>query len=115
MTENRLGKQPLKSLLLTMCTQTTFSLILYSMYGLTDAFYVSRGVGGYASAAVGVFSPVTVLIGGDHHHGRHRDRLCPFKKIGSKRTGKSCGCRWLHVLSLDRLRRTDHLCGFKPV
>lgn len=62
--ENRLGKQPLKSLLLTMCTQTTFSLILYSMYGLTDAFYVSRGVGGYASAAVGVFSPVTVLIGG---------------------------------------------------
>lgn len=45
MTENRLGKQPLKSLLLTMCTQTTFSLILYSMYGLTDAFYVSRGVG----------------------------------------------------------------------
>ncbi len=34
------------------------------MYGLTDAFYVSRGVGGYASAAVGVFSPVTFLIGG---------------------------------------------------
>lgn len=62
--ENRLGQQPLKSLLLTMCSQTTFSLILYSMYGLTDAFYVSRGVGGYASAAVGVFSPVTVLIGG---------------------------------------------------
>ena len=55
MTENRLGQQPLKSLLLTMCSQTTFSLILYSMYGLTDAFYVSRGVGGYASAAVGVF------------------------------------------------------------
>lgn len=46
MTENRLGQQPLKSLLLTMCSQTTFSLILYSMYGLTDAFYVSRGVGG---------------------------------------------------------------------
>lgn len=64
MAENRLGQQPLKSLLLTMCSQTTFSLILYSMYGLTDAFYVSRGVGGYASAAVGVFSPVTVLIGG---------------------------------------------------
>lgn len=62
--ENRLGQQPLKSLLLTMCSQTTFSLILYSMYVLTDAFYVSRGVGGYASAAVGVFSPVTVLIGG---------------------------------------------------
>lgn len=62
--ENRLGQQPLKSLLLTMCSQTTFSLILYSMYGLTDAFYVSRGVGGYASAAVGVFSPVTFLIGG---------------------------------------------------
>lgn len=39
--------------MLSLCTQTAFSLLLYHAYSLTDAFFVANGVGGTASGAVG--------------------------------------------------------------
>ena len=50
--------------MLSLCTQTTFSLFLYHVYSLTDTFFVANGVGGMASGAVGVFAPVLTLVNG---------------------------------------------------
>ena len=118
MTENRLGQQPLKSLLLTMCSKTTFSLILYSMYGLTDAFYVSRGVGGYASAAVGVFSPVTVLIGGITTTVGSGTGSVLSRKLGAKEKEKAAdavGCMFFLWLICAGLVTLAGLGLFEPL
>ena len=48
---------PVGRLMLSLCTQTTFSLLLYHAYSLTDTFFVANGVGGTASGAVGIFCP----------------------------------------------------------
>lgn len=50
--------------MLTLCVQTTFSLVLYHAYSLTDTFFVANGVGGTASGAVGIFEPILSLVGG---------------------------------------------------
>lgn len=55
---------PLGRLMLSLCTQTTFSLLLYHAYSLTDTFFVANGVGGTASGAVGIFAPVLTLVNG---------------------------------------------------
>ena len=63
MSNHRLGKQSIEKLMISMCSQTTFSLIVYNLYCITDTFFLSRGIGSSANAAVGVFSPVIVLTG----------------------------------------------------
>ena len=55
---------PVGGLMLSLCTQTTFSLLLYHAYSLTDTFFVANGVGGTASGAVGIFAPVLTLVNG---------------------------------------------------
>ena len=55
---------PVGRLMLSLCTQTTFSLLLYHAYSLTDTFFVANGVGGTASGAVGIFAPVLTLVNG---------------------------------------------------
>lgn len=55
---------PVGRLMLSLCTQTTFSLFLYHAYSLTDTFFVANGVGGTASGAVGIFAPVLTLVNG---------------------------------------------------
>jgi len=55
---------PVGRLMLSLCTQTTFSLLLYHAYSLTDTFFVANGVGGTASGAVGIFAPVLMLVNG---------------------------------------------------
>lgn len=57
-------ESPVGRLMLTMCTQTTFSLLLYQAYSLTDTFFIAGGVGAMASGAIGIFSPVLTLING---------------------------------------------------
>ncbi len=44
---------PVGRLMLSLCTQTAFSLLLYHAYSLADTFFVANGVGGTASGAVG--------------------------------------------------------------
>ncbi len=55
---------PVGRLMLSLCTQTTFSLLLYHAYSLTDTFFVANGVDGTASGAVGIFAPVLTLVNG---------------------------------------------------
>ena len=62
--KNRLEQDSIGKLMLELCTQTTFSIMIYNIYTITDTFYVSKGIGSVASGAIGVFSPVLLLVNG---------------------------------------------------
>jgi len=64
MGENRLERQPVGKLMFTFCAQTTFSMMVYNLYMITDTFYVSKWVGVVASGAIGIVSPIFILING---------------------------------------------------
>lgn len=57
-------KGPVGRLMFALCTQTSFSLLLYHVYSLTDTFFVANGVGSLASGAIGIFAPVLTLVNG---------------------------------------------------
>ena len=61
---NSLETASVPRLMLAMCSQTTLSILLYNFYVMTDTFFVSRTAGSLASGAIGIFSPVLVLVGG---------------------------------------------------
>ena len=58
-----LGTQPIGRLLWHTCSQTTMSVGVYGIYALTNAWFVSRGVGAVAFAAVNLVAPVLLLLG----------------------------------------------------
>lgn len=64
MRKNKLETRSIGKLMFEMCSQTTFSIMLYSIYMITDTLYVSKGVGSIASGAIGILSPVLVFING---------------------------------------------------
>ena len=45
------------------CTQTTLSVGVYGIYALSNAWFVARGVGPEAMAAVNVVAPVVLIVG----------------------------------------------------
>ncbi len=47
-----LGSRPVGRLLWHTCSQTTLSVGVYGIYALTNAWFVARGVGADAMAAV---------------------------------------------------------------
>ena len=55
------GKMP--SLLLSTCSQTILSVMMYSVYSLADTFFVARGVGAFAAGAVALAGPLLSIIG----------------------------------------------------
>lgn len=62
--KNKLEQTSVGKLMVELCLQTTFSIMLYNFYIITDTFFVAKGVGSEASGAIGIFSPFLVLIGG---------------------------------------------------
>jgi MATE family, multidrug efflux pump len=58
-----LGTQPVGRLLWHACSQTTMSVASYGVYALTNAWFVSRGVGSVAFAAVNLVAPVLLVLG----------------------------------------------------
>jgi putative MATE family efflux protein len=58
-----LGTEPVGRLLWHACTQTTMSVGVYGIYALTNAWFVARGVGPVAFAAVNTIAPVLMVIG----------------------------------------------------
>src|SRR5262245_59082602 len=58
-----LGTAPVGQLLWHACTQTTMSVGVYGIYALTNAWFVARGVGAVAFAAVNLVAPVLLMIG----------------------------------------------------
>lgn len=63
-TRNLLETENTGKLMLELCIQTTFSMMLYNVYTITDTLYVSNGIGGAASGAIGIFTPILTLISG---------------------------------------------------
>lgn len=59
----KLIEMPIPKLLLSICSQTTLSVMLFSVYSLMDTFFVARGVGAYAAGAVSLSAPVVQVIG----------------------------------------------------
>lgn len=58
-----LGEERISSLLLKMSTQTTMAILLYSIYSITDTYFVSRGVGEYAAGGVSIAAPILTMLG----------------------------------------------------
>jgi putative MATE family efflux protein len=58
-----LGTQPVGWLLWQACSQTTLSVGVYGIYALTNAWFVARGVGPGAMAAVNLVAPVLLILG----------------------------------------------------
>ncbi|GAA2525922.1 MATE family efflux transporter [Winogradskya humida] len=58
-----LGSRPIGRLLWHACSQTTLSVGVYGIYALTNAWFVARGVGTDAMAAVNLAAPVLLLLG----------------------------------------------------
>lgn len=58
-----LATRPLARLLWQTCTQTTASAGIYGVYALTNAWFVARGVGTSAMAAVNLAAPLLMILG----------------------------------------------------
>ncbi|MEV1007150.1 MATE family efflux transporter [Streptomyces sp. NPDC049881] len=59
----RLGTRPVGQLLWRNCLQTTAAVGVYGVYALTNAWFVGRGVGDTAMAAVNLAAPLLLLLG----------------------------------------------------
>lgn len=58
-----LGERPVGRLLWHACTQTTIAVGVYGIYALTNAWFVARGVGATAMAAVNLVAPLLLALG----------------------------------------------------
>jgi putative MATE family efflux protein len=58
-----LGTRPIGRLLWWTCSQTTLSVGVYGIYALTNAWFVARGVGETALAAVNLVAPIILMLG----------------------------------------------------
>ncbi|MGP3937284.1 MATE family efflux transporter [Nonomuraea sp. KM88] len=58
-----LGSRPIGPLLWWACSQTTLSVGVYGIYALTNAWFVARGVGESALAAVNLVAPILLMLG----------------------------------------------------
>lgn len=60
----RLGTEKIGKLLWEMSSQTTFSLLVYAIYSITDTWFLSVGVNSLAAAGASIISPVLIALGG---------------------------------------------------
>jgi putative MATE family efflux protein len=59
-----LGTEKIGKLLLEMSSQTTFSLLVYAIYSITDTYFLSVGINSLAAAGASIVSPVLIALGG---------------------------------------------------
>jgi len=60
----RQGTEKIGSLLWQMSSQTTFALLAYAIYSVTDTYFLSVGVNSRAAAGSSIISPVLIALGG---------------------------------------------------
>src|ERR1051325_10408905 len=60
----RLGLEKIGKLLLEMSSQTTFSLLVYAIYSITDTYFLSVGINSLAASGASIISPVLIALGG---------------------------------------------------
>lgn len=58
-----LGTEKIGKLLLEMASQTTFSLLVYAIYSITDTYFLSVGINSLAAAGSSIVSPVLIGLG----------------------------------------------------
>ena len=59
----RLGTESIGKLLLEMSSQTTFSLLVYAIYSITDTYFLSVGINALAAAGASIITPVLIALG----------------------------------------------------
>ena len=59
----RLGTERIGKLLLEMSSQTTFSLLVYAIYSITDTYFLSVGINSLAAAGAAIIAPVLIALG----------------------------------------------------
>ncbi len=60
----RLSTEGIGKLLFEMSSQTTFSLLVYAIYSITDTYFLSIGINSLAAAGASIISPVLIALGG---------------------------------------------------
>jgi len=60
----RLGTEKIGKLLWEMSSQTTFSLLVYAIYSITDTYFLPVGINSLAAAGASIISPVLIALGG---------------------------------------------------
>ena len=60
----RLSTEKIGKLLWEMSSQTTFSLLVYAIYSITDTYFLSIGINSLAAAGSSIVSPVLIALGG---------------------------------------------------
>ncbi len=60
----RMGEEGVGKLLLEMSSQTTFALLVYAIYSLTDTYFLSKGINYLAAAGASIVAPVLIALGG---------------------------------------------------
>ncbi|MCB9420443.1 MAG: MATE family efflux transporter [Ardenticatenaceae bacterium] len=60
----RLSTEKIGKLLWEMASQTTFSLLVYAVYSITDTYFLSVGINSLAAAGASIISPVLIALGG---------------------------------------------------
>lgn len=63
-TVERLCTEKIGKLLWEMSSQTTFSLLVYAIYSITDTYFLSIGINSLAAAGSSIVSPVLIALGG---------------------------------------------------
>ena len=59
----KLGTAPIGKLLLAMSSQTTISLLVYTIYSITNTYVLSIGINGLAAAGAAIIAPVLLALG----------------------------------------------------
>ncbi|MCA9956772.1 MAG: hypothetical protein KC434_18710, partial [Anaerolineales bacterium] len=59
----RLSSEKIGKLLWEMSSQTTFSLLVYAIYSITDTYFLSVGINSLAAAGASIISPVLIALG----------------------------------------------------
>lgn len=59
----RLSTEKIGKLLWEMASQTTFSLLVYAVYSITDTYFLSVGINSLAAAGASIISPVLIALG----------------------------------------------------
>lgn len=59
----RLGTERIGPLLFEMSSQTTVSLLVYTIYSLTDTYFLSVGINSLAAAGASIISPALIALG----------------------------------------------------
>lgn len=60
----RLSTVSIGKLFWEMSSQTTFSLLVYAIYSITDTYFLSVGINSLAAAGSSIISPVLIALGG---------------------------------------------------